>query len=277
MRSEDGLARGNWEHTLFSREPTGPDDGCKQWKENLVTSTDEPPPADNSPEKDSSDQTAEEHREEAKEPSLGPACLVVAILSLAVFCSVCAFGSWIAFSDQYPLAEKGITQQLIPWVESSQLASADKKSIVAQLRALIPKLQEREIDKRQLSRLHNCLQDNPVLLWGGVQSIVAQAPAAGLTETEQIALQRVSQRLLRMATDRKLSRNDIEFTLQNCSRVRDDQAGIEVVSPLSAEQIRGFMQRGEQLVTEHNVPNIAYDKTPAEAFSMLIDAALAVE
>jgi hypothetical protein len=68
-----------------------------------------------------------------KEPSMGPACLVISILALAVFCAFCGIGSWVMFSDQYPLAEKGITQQLIPWVETSQLAADDKASIVRQL------------------------------------------------------------------------------------------------------------------------------------------------
>lgn len=208
------------------------------------------------------------------EPSLGPACLVVSILALATFCAVCGIGSWFVFSDQYPYAEKGITKQLIPWVETSQLAEADKRSIIQQLNALIPVLQAREIDKTQLTRLHFCLQDNPVLLWGGVQSILLQAPAAGLSSTELAALERVTQRLMWMATDRQLGRRDLEFTLQNSSKVRADGASIEVQQNLSPEQIRDFMTRAEQLVANYEVPNQPYEKTPAEAFAILIDKAL---
>ena len=181
------------------------------------------------------------------------------------------------FSDQYPFAEKGITQQLIPWVETSQLAAEDKASIIQQLKALVPKLQTREIDKQQLTRLHYCLQDNPVLLWGGVQSILAQAPNVGLSETELATVQRVSQRLLWMATDRQLSRRDLEFTLQNCSTVREDGASIEVRNDLTADQIRDFATRTEQLFENNAVPNEPYDKTPAEAFAILIDKALYAE
>ncbi len=212
-----------------------------------------------------------------KEPSLGPACLVVAILTLAVFSSVCGISSWFIFSDQYPYAEKGITQQLIPWVETSQLAAEDKQSIIQQLNALVPVLQAREIDKRQLTRLHFCLQDNPVLLWGGVQSILIQASSSELTETEKAAIQRASERLLWLATDRQLSRRDLEFTLQNCSRVRADGASIEVKDDLTILQLRDFLTRAEQLITNQNVPNEAYDKTPAEAFAILIDKALHAE
>ncbi len=214
---------------------------------------------------------------DAKEPSLGPACLVVSILLLASFCAVCGIGSWFMFSDQYPYAEKGITQQLIPWVETSQLAEEDKRSIVRQLTALLPTLQSREIDRHQLTRLHFCLQDNPVLLWGGVQSILQQAKNSDLGETEKEAVERVSQRLLRMAANRQLSRRDLEFTLQNASRVREDGASIEVKHDLTAAQIREYMTRAEQLLAKFDVPNEPYEKTPAEAFAILIDKALHAE
>ncbi len=209
-----------------------------------------------------------------KEQSLGPACLVVSILGLAAFCAVCGIGSWFVFSDQYPYAEKGITKQLIPWVETSQLAESDKSSIIAQLNALVPKLQTREITKQQLTRLHYCLQDNPVLLWGGLQSILLQASKLELSATEQDAVKRIYERLLRMATDRMLSRRDLEYTIQHCSRVRSDGASIEVNNDLTVAQVREFMTRAEQLLVQNEVPNEAYDKTPAEAFAILIDKAL---
>lgn len=209
-----------------------------------------------------------------REPSLGPACLVIAILTLAVLSAVCGIGSWLMFSDQYPYAVKGITQQLIPWVETSQLAEQDKRSIVRQLEDLIPILQARQIDTQQLSRLHFCLQDNPILLWGGVQSIVLQAPQAGLSDTELTALERITQRLMWLATDRQLGRRDLEFTLQNCSQVREDGANIEVKTDLTATQIRDFMTRAEQLIAKLQAPDEPYEKTPAEGFAILIDKAL---
>lgn len=209
-----------------------------------------------------------------REPSLGPACLVVAILTLAVLSAVCGIGSWFMFSDQYPFAIKGITQQLIPWVATSQLHEADKRSITRQLKDLVPILEARQIDHQQLSRLHFCLQDNPILLWGGVQSIVQQAREAGLNETELTALERITQRLMWLATDRQLGRRDLEFTLQNCSQVREDGASIEVKPDLSAEQIRDFMTRSEQLIAKLDAPNEPYEKTPAEGFAILIDKAL---
>lgn len=216
----------------------------------------------------------QENETEHKEPSLGPACLVLVILALALICAFCGFGSWIMFSDQYPLAKKGVEQQLIPWVKQSQLAESDKESIVTQLEELLPTLEARSISKEQLLRLRNCLQDNPVLLWGGVQSILQQAEESDLTETEREALVRLTQRLMWMATERELSRNDIEFTLQPCAKVRDDRLGLEVVTGLNGDQIRDFMKRAEQLVQHSDVPNQPFETTPAEAFKILIDASL---
>ncbi|HBE67934.1 MAG TPA: hypothetical protein DDW52_07275 [Planctomycetaceae bacterium] len=215
-----------------------------------------------------------EQTDEHKEPSLAPACLVVAILGLAAVCAFCGFGSWIVFSDQYPFAYKGIDEQLIPWVKQSQLAPEDKASIVDQLQELLPIIEERSIDKEQLLRLRNCLQDNPILLWGGVQSILEQAEGTDLTETERETLKRLTERLMRMATDRLLARNDMEFTLQPCATVRDDQLGLEVRTDLTGDEIRKFMERSEQLLQNNDIPNMSYDKTPAEAFGILVEAAL---
>ena len=183
------------------------------------------------------------------EPSLGPACLVIVILGLATICILCGFGSWIMFSDQYPLATKAIGQQLIPWVETSRLSKGDQESIVAELIGLIPQLENRSIDRQQLTRLKNCLHDNPVLLWGEIELIQAEASGAGLSETELASLQRVCDRLLRAAVERKLSRRDLEYAIQNFSRVRENSQSLEVVTPLTAEQIREFMQRGSRLPT----------------------------
>ena len=221
-----------------------------------------------------------------KEPSLGPACLVVAILSLAVFFAVCAFGSWFMFADQYQYAEPAIKEQLIPYVEQSSLATEDRESILRQLEALLPKIRNKEMDSKQLYRLRNCLQDNPVLLWGVVQSVIAQAQklsvesgggSDGMTAVELEALQRIEGRLLRAAAERKIGRNDLEITLQSCAVLAKDQSGLEVKPDLTPTQIREFMTRAEQLIKNQNIPNEPYEKTPADAFEALINAALELE
>ena len=211
---------------------------------------------------------------ELKEPSLGPACLVITILGLALICIVCGFGSWFMFRDQYPLAKKGITVQLIPWIETSQLSDEDKASITAQLEALIPKIEPDQMDTQQLTRLHNCLQDNPVFLWGGIELIQAEAANAGLTPTEQEALDRICDRLLRATAERKLGRTNLEFTIQNCSEVRPQAQSLDVVTPLTAEQIREFMERSEQILDGMEIPNEPYEKSASQVFQMMVNDAL---
>ena len=214
-------------------------------------------------------QSTESDSQTPSEPSLGPACM-----GLAAFAAVCGIGSWIVFSNQPDLAVKAIQKQLIPWVETSQLAPGEKQSIVEQLNELVVKVESGSLDKNQLVRLRNCLQDNPVLLWGGIQSIEQQAQATGLTETEIESLLRLNQRLLRMAAERKMGRGDLEFTLQEVSDVRSDGSHLLVRSDLKADQIRSYMRRAEALLGRDNIPNEPYQKSPSEAFAILVEAAL---
>ncbi|MBX3420223.1 MAG: hypothetical protein KF752_01570 [Pirellulaceae bacterium] len=220
------------------------------------------------------DSTSTKPPDGKSEPSLGPACMVIAILGLAVFAAVCGLGSWVVFSNQYPLAVKSIENQLIPWVETSQLSPEDKLSITQELETLVEKLKAQSIDRKQLGRLRNCLQDNPVLLWGGLQSMEHQAAGAGLTTTEQETLKRTCQRLLRMTAERKLGRTDLEFTIQELSEVRADGSVLDVRANLTAEQIRSFMKRAENLLVRNQISSEPYEQTPAQVFSSLLEAAL---
>jgi hypothetical protein len=208
---------------------------------------------------------------------MGPACLVIAILTLAVFMAVCAFGSFFFFSDQPALAERGITQQLIPWVETSTLSPLDKQAILGDLQAVVEKVKSRELTSRQLSRLKNALEDNPVLLWGTVEGVLARADDAGMPEVEIEAGKRVVQRLLRAAAQRKLGRNDLVYQLEGCTHTRTDGQGLEINTPLSAQQIRDFLTRAESFVNGRDVPNEPYEKTVPEVFRGLIDEALSVK
>src|SRR5690606_26997642 len=115
---------------------------------------------------------------------------------------------------------------------------------------------------------------NPVLLWGGIQSIENQAKGAGLTDTEVESLHRVNQRLLRAATERKIGRRDLEFTLQELSDVRRDRSHLEVRADLKADQIRSYLQRAESLLVRSDIANEPYEKSPAEAFAILVEASL---
>ena len=77
-----------------------------------------------------------------------------------------------------------------------------------------------------------------------------------------------------MATERKMGRGDLEFTLQEVSDVRNDGSHLLVRPDLKADQIRSFMRRAEALLGRDNIPNEPYQKSPSEAFAILVDAAL---
>lgn len=215
--------------------------------------------------------------EKLAEPSMGPACLVIAMLTLAVLMAFCAISSFVMFSDSPALAEKGITQALMPWVESSNLAPADKRSIVSDLQDTVEQVKTRKLTARQMARLKSVLEDNPVLLWGNVEGTLARAKEAGLTDLEIESAQRISQRLLRAAAMRKLGRNDLVYTLESCTHTRDDGEGLEVNDNLTAENVRLFLARAEKFVNGMDVPNEAFSKTVPEVFHDLIEEALSVK
>lgn len=199
------------------------------------------------------------------------------MLGLALFIAICSFGSFFFFRDQPALAERGITEQLIPWVESSNLSPADKQAILAELQEVVEKVRSRELSSRQLSRLKNALEDNPVLLWGTVEGVLAQADEAGMSEVEIEAGQRVADRLLRAAAERKLGRNDLVYFLEGSTRTRADGQGLEVNTPLSAPQIQEFFNRAERFLDGVKVSKEPYGKSVPEVFRGLIDEALTVE
>lgn len=215
--------------------------------------------------------------ERPPEPSVGPACLVIVVLTLAVFSAVCAFGSFFFFSDQPALAERGINEQLIPWVESSNLSPPDKRAILSELVETVERVRSRQLTSRQLSRLKNALEDNPVLLWGTVEAVMAQADDAGLPAVEIAAGKRVTQRLLHGAALRKLSRNDLVYLLEGCTHTRADGQGLEVNMPLDAKQIRDFLGRAERFANGVEVPNEPYEKKVPEVFRGMIEEALSVK
>lgn len=206
----------------------------------------------------------------AKEPSLGPACLVVTILCLAAGAAICGFGSWFVFNNQHKVAAESIKKQLIPWVEHSQLSPDDKNSIVNQLDGLVAQLETESFDKQQLSRLHSCMTDNPVFFWGEIQALERRAQSE-LSDTESEAIRRLNQRLLLAVADRKIGRVDLEYVMQP---VVKPENLLEVIANPNKQQIQIYMQRADALLTRQQIPNEPYEKTPAEVLTILVRAAL---
>lgn len=208
---------------------------------------------------------------------MGPACLVIAILVLATSIAFCAFASFFFFSDQPALAERAIRQALIPWVESSTLSPADKRMILTDLEETIGKISSRTLTSKQLTRLKSVLEDNPALLWGNVQGVMASAKEAGLSDIEIEGGTRVTQRLMRAVAERKLGRNDLVYALEPCCHTRPDGQGLEINTPITDKQIRDFLGRAEKFVDGVKIPNEPFEKTPPDVFRGLIEEALSVK
>lgn len=215
--------------------------------------------------------------EKQVEPSMGPACLVISMLLLAALMAFCAISSFVMFSDSPALAEKAINQTLIPWVESSNLAPGDKREVISDLQDTVDKVKTRKLTSRQMARLKSVLEDNPVLLWGNVEGVLARGKEAGLSDLEIESAERIKQRLLRAAAMRKLGRNDLVYTLESCTHARPDNEGLEVNDQLTAENIRLFLSRAEKFVNGMDVPNEPFAKSVPVVFRELIDEALAVK
>jgi hypothetical protein len=212
-----------------------------------------------------------------QEPSLGPACLVVVVLGVAALIAVCSIASFFVFQDQPALAEKGINQLLVPWVESSDLAPAYKQQILSDLADVVEQVRSRQLTSRQLTRLRTVLEDNPVLLWGTVEQVLAKAEQAGLSPVEIEAAQRIQQRLLRSAAERKLGRNNIVFMLEKCTHMRADGQAPEVNEKLTDKDIRDFLSKAEKFCDGMKVSSEPFEKSPPEVFRGLIDEALSVK
>lgn len=227
-----------------------------------------------------SNQPTESNSDDKKtlaEPSMGPACLVIAMLTLAAIMAFCAISSFVMFSDSPALAEQAITKALMPWVESSNLAPEDKRAILSDLQETVEQVKTRTLTSRQMARLKSVLEDNPVLLWGNVEGIMARAKEAGLSDLEMESARRTTQRLLNAAALRKLGRNDLVYTLESCTHPRPDGEGLEVNDQLTAENIRLFLSRAEKFVNGMDVPSEAFEKSVPEVFRGLIDEALTVK
>ncbi len=67
------------------------------------------------------------------------------MLTLAAIMAFCAISSFVMFSDSPALAEQAITKALMPWVESSNLASDDKRAILSDLQETVEKVKTRTL------------------------------------------------------------------------------------------------------------------------------------
>jgi hypothetical protein len=210
-----------------------------------------------------------------KEVPLAPACLIVVIIFSVIMSVVCAFLSWYLNQNQSENAARALREQLIPWVEQSALEPTDKESISSELGELARQMDSKELNEGELRRLRFCLTDNPVLMWGFVQAAVGKIEQSSeLTDLEKEQARLTADRLLRLVEESKLTRSALEFTLQTVTLAKSDRSGLVVKDNPTTDDLRTFMKRGAQQADGLKASTEPYDKSPAQVFHMMIDAAM---
>lgn len=210
-----------------------------------------------------------------KEVPLAPACLIVVIFFCVIMSVVCAFLSWYINQNQSETAARALREQLIPWIEQSALEPTDKSAISSELADLATQMDSKSLNEGELRRLRFCLTDNPVLMWGFVQAAVGKIEqSTELTDLEKEQARLTADRLLRLVSESKLTRSALEFILQTVTLARSDGSGLVVKDNPTTDDLRTFMKRGAEQADGLKSAPEPYEKSPAQVFHMMVEAAL---
>jgi hypothetical protein len=211
-----------------------------------------------------------------KDVPLGPACFVVFIFGLVILCVAVAIMSFLLTGKQGGRAAYAVREQLIPWVDQSELSQTDQVAIIEDLTALASQMEQDKLTSRQLTRLGVRLSDSPILQWGVVEEINRRAQASkGLTEQEKTDFERVCDRWLRAAGEGKLSMNEMEFTLQTTAR-KDGRSGrLTLKDEVDDDQLREVYRRILAICEKYKIALEPYEKSVSQVFKLMIEDGLA--
>jgi len=209
-----------------------------------------------------------------KDVSLGPACLIVVVIG-----AICLSVGMIAMAammsgSQGRRAAYSVREQIIPWVEQSSLSKPDRQSIVERLNDLSVAMEREELTTRQLSRLVLRLTDSPVLQWGVVEQLIQAAQASSLTDVEKEEFRAACDRLLRSASEGKLSLQDMEFAVQNVA-TKDQKSGrLTKRDDTNEDRLREFQRRITAIADKQSMTHDAFDKSVSQVINEMVDDAL---
>lgn len=224
-------------------------------------------------------QTTQKTGADAAEPenvSLGPACgIAVLLLALGVSVSF-TVGAYLLRGMQPKHAIASIEQQLIPWVDQSQLNDADKRRIVDRLNELLVQIERDEVSGRQLERLYHKLSENPVLQWAPLEQAIAAAEGSSdYTDAEREHLQSLSDRLLEAAGRGRISINELEFVLQPITLRNSKSGRLTLKESVTHNEVMASVQRGEELLKSRGLQNIeTKDASVGQVFERMVDEAM---
>ncbi len=209
-----------------------------------------------------------------KDVSLGPACLIVVVIG-----AICLSVGMIAMAammsgSQGRRAAYSVREQIIPWVEQSSLSKPDRQSIVERLNDLSVAMEREELTTRQLSRLVLRLTDSPVLQWGVVEQLIQAAQASSLTDVEKEEFRAACDRLLRSASEGKLSLQDMEFAVQNVA-TKDQKSGrLTMRDDTNEDRLREFQRRITAIADKQSMTHDTFDKSVSQVINEMVDDAL---
>lgn len=210
-----------------------------------------------------------------KDVSLGPACLVVAVIgAICVSLGMIAMAAMMTGS-QGRRAAYSVREQLIPWVEQSSLSTTDKQAIIERMTDLSADMEREELTTRQLSRLVIRMTDSPVLQWGVVEQLVAAAKQSdGFIEEEKAEFVGACDRWLRAASEGKLSIQDMEFAVQNVA-TKDQRSGrLTIRDDVNDDRLREFQRRLSTMSDKLVIPKEPFEKSVSQVFLKVIEDGL---
>ena len=224
-------------------------------------------------------QTTQTTGADAAEPengSLGPAC-GIAVVIIAIGVSVAfTVGAYLLRGMQPEHAIASIEQQLIPWVDQSQLSDADKDRIIGRLNELLIQIEREEVSGRQLQRLYHKLSENPVLQWAPFEQAIAAAEGnPEFTDAEREHLQSLSDRLLEAAGRGRVGMNELEAVLQPITLRNSKSGRLILKESITHNQVMASVQRGEELLKSRGLQDIEpSDSSVGQVFERMVDEAL---
>jgi len=172
-------------------------------------------------------------------------------------------------------ASSALKAQLIPWVETSSLSDADRKSIVERLNELVDDMDAERLNGRQLSRLNFRLSSAPIFQWGVVEEIERQALASTeLSDTEKQAMSAACNRLLRTALEGRIAMEQMEFAGQQVANKERQSGRLTVRDTISTADLREFYRRISSVADRVKTSYEPLEKSVSQVFRMMVEDAL---
>jgi hypothetical protein len=168
--------------------------------------------------------------------------------------------------------------QLIPWIEESSLAEADRQSIIERLNELAADMDAERLTGQQLSRLNFRLSSAPIFQWGAIEEIERQAlVSTELSETEKQVISAACDRLLRTTLEGRIAMEQLEFCVQQVANKERKSGRLTARQDLSTAELREFLRRISSVADRVQTSNEPLGKSVSQVFRTMVDDALNVQ